>query len=148
VDPFNRLFVASRNNERLEIFGLDDFTDPRGLRARAEVRPRWLRQNDRRPFVQVFVEVEGTEPDAVVAASVTANGVPALPGAQVVGDSNGNGLRELRLRFDTRALLETLQPGRQWIEVRGDVDGGATFEGLGAVVVRSSRRGSATGATP
>lgn len=29
IDPSNRLLVASVNNGRLEVFGLDDFTDPR-----------------------------------------------------------------------------------------------------------------------
>lgn len=39
LDPFNRLFVASPNTGRVEIYGIDTFQDPHAVSARVEVRP-------------------------------------------------------------------------------------------------------------
>ncbi len=107
VDRNHRLFVAAPGNTRVEVYGLDAYTDPHILSASLFVNPtqlvrenpddraharraaarnlrNWRERGDglpggamRPPLVSVLVKIPGVDPSTIQPGSLTANGVPA-----------------------------------------------------------------------
>ncbi len=136
MDSFGRLFVSSANNGRVEVFGIDDYSDPeRYAPANVWIAPGQLDRGQTGGTVTGLIEVPGYRLTDVVAGSVTANGVPASSTTLFIGDHNRNGLHDLLVNFDADALLATLPPlGEFRVVVRGGM-GAVDFEGLDIVAV-------------
>jgi hypothetical protein len=163
LDRHNRLFVAAPGNSRVEVFGLDTYTDPHILSARLDVSPTSLtrasatqgtpgwrsparggragRPDDifvpqRRQLVSVLIKIPGVAPSAIQESTVTANGLTPtrVPGA-FIGDFDGDGNLEFRAWFDQERLLATLPNGEAFLVVSGRLSDGQTFESIADLTV-------------
>ncbi len=132
IDPSNRLWVASLNSGRLELFGLDDFADPHVTHATIDGPDHLMRRRPPR-FISILVEIPGVSLSTVDVTSLTANGVQAT-GAEAPGDSDHDGIPDLNVLFPG-TLLSTLADGRSELVVRGEFLSGGVFEGQAAVNV-------------
>ena len=136
IDSYNRLFVASANTARVEVFGLDGFSDPRLIPAVVDVKPDTLNRSSRRDAVTAYIELPGYAPEDVLPGTVTANGVPARPSPSGIGDYDGDGIPDLMVKFDAQAVLATLAAvpdGEAGIVVSGVLRDGTSFEGTDTV---------------
>ncbi|WP_243322180.1 NHL repeat-containing protein [Geothrix sp. SG200] len=107
IDRNNRLLVAAPGNTRVEVYGLDAYTDPHILSASLSVKPtqlvrenpegraharqsttravrNWREQDDgipgatmRPPLVSVLIRIPGVDPSTIQGGTLTANGVAA-----------------------------------------------------------------------
>lgn len=130
IDSTGRLFVAATNNARIEMFGLDDFTDTEAFApARVVVTPRDFDHTSPPDRMVALIEVPGYPLAAIDVSTITANGVPGDPASVQQGDADGDREPDLTIEFDAAAIAQTLPPdGRVRIEVRGamaalDLDG-------------------------
>lgn len=144
VDPWNRLFVSATNNSRLEVFGLDTYSDPEtDAPAAVSFQPVPLDRTNPAAVVTAYIEVAGYDAQAIDPNSVTANGVPANAAPAEVGDHDGDGDPDLRVDFDWTALLATLPTeGEGTVTVTGTI-AAMQFEAVQAVQVKVSTCGSA-----
>lgn len=149
IDANNRLFVAVANNARLEVFGLDAFTDPETVvPAVLELQPDPIDRQNPPATVVGYLEVPGHSLQAVVAGTVLANGVPANSAAGEVGDRDGDGEPDLPLDFDAAALLATVSDdGESSVVVSGRL-GDLEIEALGRAHVISGAAPVCDGITP
>lgn len=144
IDRHNRLFVASIGNARVDVYGLDSFSDPHVLAADFLVRPATLVRRKSRgrgsPSVTGFVKVQGYAPTQIVRASVRVNGLAttATPGT-AIADFDDDGLLELRFLVDRAALVDTLADGVAIVS--GRLTDGMEFEGITTVRVEEPRGG-------
>ena len=153
IDRNNRLFVVSPGNTRVEILGLDTFSDPSTHSATITLLPStfdrrsiWVNPlgdiNTDPNLLNLFnlvvglVKVVGESPGMIVPESITANGVIArrYPG-QWIGDFDGDGIPELRILFDRQSLVATLPDGQGIVIVKGMLVDGQSFEGSVPVYV-------------
>jgi len=164
IDRNNRLFVAAPGNTRVEIFGLDAYTDPHILSADLTVNPYDLNREDpssrrasawraisrdrredrsdddfapmRRQLVSVLIKIPGVDPSTIQADSITANGLAAahVPGA-FIGDFDGDGRFEFRTWFDRDRLVATMPDGEAFLVLSGRLTDGRTFESIADVKV-------------
>ncbi|WP_243285868.1 NHL repeat-containing protein [Geothrix terrae] len=164
VDRNHRLLVAAPGNTRVEIYGLDAYTDPHILSASLTVKPtQWVREDpdDRRfsalgarprgpqarrsgelpeiqhrRLVSVLIKVPGVDPSAIQGGSLTANGVPAtrVPGA-FLGDFDLDGRVEYQAWFDQDRLLATMPDGSAFLVLSGRLTDGRAFESIADVTV-------------
>lgn len=119
IDPSGRLFVASSTTARLEIFGLDAYGDPeRFVPAEVVLGPEILEPAPG-TTVTAVVEVPGYRLEPVDSASITANGVSALPGSVAIGDGDGDHEPDLSAAFDGPAVAATLPPEGGIVRVSG-----------------------------
>ncbi len=139
IDAHNRLFVASTNNGRLEVYGLDAFSDPTLLPATVNVRPRRLRLDSERRFVTAYIELAGAPIESVEPGSLTANGVRAEARPVEIGDYDLDGVPDLMVKFDARWLLATLSLEENVIVVGGELRDGTPFEGSDTVQLLPAR---------
>lgn len=137
IDPSNRLFVASANNARLEVFGLDTFADPRVIAAVVDIDPDTLSRSHPPGWITAYLELPGYPPGEVDLASVAANGVPAAPSPVAIGDSDGDGVADLMVTFDAAAVLAPLADGDAVVVVSGTLRDGTPFEGTDTLRVLS-----------
>ncbi len=161
IDRNNRLFVVSPGNTRVEILGLDTFSDPKSLQAIIALTPSTF---DRKPkwvnpsggwspnlnllnLVVGLVKVVGESPAMIVPESITANGVAArrYPG-KWIGDFDGDGIPELRILIDRKNLVATLPDGKGAVVVKGMLADGQSFEGSVPVYVTPGSGGGGPGA--
>jgi DNA-binding beta-propeller fold protein YncE len=107
IDRNNRLLVAAPGNTRVEVYGLDAYTDPHMLFANLSVSPtqlvredpndraharqslgravrNWRERGDgipgatlRPPLVSVLIRIPGVDPSTIQGGTLTANGVAA-----------------------------------------------------------------------
>lgn len=137
VDTHGRLFVSSLNGGRVEVLGLDAYDDPHGLAARASVLPAQLRRGTKAPAF-ILVELPESDVSAIDVTSLRANGIAPAARAAAVGDADGNGVQDLKVRFRTDQLLGNLPAGSASILISGLTRDGAPFEGVAiAEVVQS-----------
>jgi len=164
IDRNNRLFVAAPGNTRVEIYGLDSYTDPHILSASLTVAPTDLSREDpfeqrylarqmhprgpqirgrgeapippRPNLVSVLIKIPGADPSTIQTGSLTANGISAahVPGA-FLGDFDQDGRVEYRAWFELNRLLTTMPDGNAFLVVSGRLMDGRTFEGLADVTV-------------
>jgi DNA-binding beta-propeller fold protein YncE len=108
VDAFGRLFVASANNARIEMFGLDDYTDPELYTpALLDVDPLRV-EADAAGVLNVLFRVPGVRLADVNQGSIRLNGLPPLSLRTV--DQDRDAEPELLAGFDLAAVLDNL-PG-------------------------------------
>lgn len=107
VDAGNRLFVASANNARLEVFGLDDYEDPESVApAVLRVEPAVLDRDALVGEVEIALELPDYRIDAIQAETLTVNGL--APRSIAFGDADRDLRPDLLARFDAAALAQTL----------------------------------------
>jgi sugar lactone lactonase YvrE len=135
VDANGRLLVTSTGNSRVEVFGLDGYSDPSVLEANAQLlRPSsWS--------LWAVVDVPGRAAMEIVASSVTANGVVAR-GAGPRRDGRFWAV------FEHASVAATLPPEGGWVAVRGELVDGSEFEAAGRLgVIPPPTRPAPTGPT-
>ncbi|HEY3400429.1 MAG TPA: NHL repeat-containing protein [Geothrix sp.] len=167
VDRNNRLFVATPGNTRVEIYGLDTYSDPHILTANltlplAELsrdgwrgrdhaaehgRPRDSQRGrpgdafvpELRHLVSVLIKVPGIDPSAIQGDSLTANGLSPerVPGA-FIGDFDGDGRLEYRVWFNPERLVATMPDGDAILVLSGRLSDGRSFEGIADMKVVAS----------
>jgi hypothetical protein len=135
IDPNNRLFVASQNNGRVELFGLDTFSDPRVRAAVAYIDPPQVKRDSKRRFVTAVVELDNDDVYNVDLATLRANGVASEVGSEVIGDKDRDGVADIAAKFDFVAFLATLPDGESAVTVTGELINGDIFEGVGSIIV-------------
>ncbi len=144
IDPFNRLWVASVNNGRTEVFGLDEFTDPLYLEAVVLIKP--VRYKLPRPGKTLFVylRVKDVVVTDIDPSTVTANGFLSRKKSNKkwkIKDFDGDGLPELRLQYDARKVLADAGPGEAVVEVSGMLNNGTAFFGTFTVTMLTGKSG-------
>ena len=144
VDANGRLLVTSTGNSRVEVFGLDGYSDPSVLEANAQLlRPSsWSTERPLRRFpLWAVVDVPGRAATEIVASSVTANGVVAR-GAGPRRDGRFWAV------FEHASVAATLPPEGGWVAVRGELVDGSEFEAAGRLgVIPPPTRPAPTGPT-
>lgn len=138
-DPYNRLFATSANNSRVEIYGIDAFSDPKMVAAVVDMRPDSVKRSKKKDFISSYIEMRASDLAQVDVASITANGVPALPGSDEIGDYDADGVPDLRIDFDQATLLGTVPDGDVEILVAGKFAGGDAFEGSDTLRVMAEK---------
>lgn len=127
VDSNNRLLVASTGNSRIEVFGLDAFSDPNVLDARVQFlgSNAWAKDRRGRRFpIWAVIDVPGHASTEIAATSVTANGVGSR-GSRPRVDGR------FWTSFDYPSVAATLPPEGGWVAVRGNLVDGSEFEANG-----------------
>lgn len=147
IDPFGRLFVASTNNARLEVFGIDGFSDPEQFApALLTGYPATLRA-DAAGTLAIQFKVPGYPLHTIQTDSIRANQIPAL--SVESRDFDGDAIAELRAVFDQAALLKTLpNSGPGVIQLQGNLallafEGSAEVEVIAALTPDSDHDGIA-----
>lgn len=135
IDRYNRLFVTSSNNARVEVFGLDAFTDPHAVQAIVQIRPGTLNRHMRHTPIRAVIELPGHPLDDIRVETITANGVPAVPTSGRIDNYDDDPALELRVAFDAEPLLATLADGEGLVLVTGSLRDGTEFEGTHTVRV-------------
>jgi len=106
IDSFGRLFVASTNNARLEVFGIDNYSDPEQFApAQLQIQPATLTAGSAGTLTIQF-KVPGHRLNTIDTSSVRANQVAAL--SVEAGNFGTDARPELRAIFDQTELLKTL----------------------------------------
>ena len=133
VDPFGRLFVANTNNARLEVYGIDSFSDPEQFApALLDIQSTELRA-DVNGTLDIHFRVPGYRLSDIQQDSIRANGVQPL--SVESGDFDGDARQEMRVLFDQQAMSATLpRSGRGRIVLSGLLSVLA-FEGLAQIEV-------------
>jgi DNA-binding beta-propeller fold protein YncE len=141
IDQYNRLFVASANTARVEVFGLDRFSDPQVIPAVVDVRPNTVNRSTTSRWFTAYIEIRGYPLDRVNVATITANGVSARPSPLAIADHDQDRIPDLMVKFNADALLATLPDGEAIIVVSGEFTDGTAFEGADKIRVIPSRGG-------
>lgn len=138
VDEHQRLFIASTNNARLEVFGLDDYQDPESIApAVLQIEPRSLDRDDPVNHVKVTVEIPGYRLDAILPDTLLVNGIPPL--SVTSGDADRDLNPDLTALFDATTLLQTLpMSGTAYLNASAKLTNGFQLEGQAEFVVLSS----------
>ena len=138
VDVHNRLFVASANNARLEVFGLDDYQDPEAIAPGVlAVDPAMLDRDALVDKLQVTLELPGYRLDAIVPGTLLVNGIP--PQSLDTGDADRDLRPDLVGQFDAAALAQTLPlSGKGQLNASALLTNGFQLEAQADVVVFSS----------
>jgi sugar lactone lactonase YvrE len=124
VDTNGRLLVVSTGNSRVEVFGLDGYSDPHVLEADVRLRlPIWPQRRPSTRDLLAIVEVPGRAATEIVASSLTANGVAARGGSVRGG--------RFWALFDHASVVATLPPEGGPVVVRGELGDGSEFEAIG-----------------
>lgn len=121
IDANNRLFVASVDNARLEVWGLGSHSDPEAVTfATVGLAPDSLDRNALPAVASVILALPGHAPGG--AGSLTVNGL--VPLTSTPGDADDDGQADLRLDLDPAALIATLGAAASGpVTVAGVVDG-------------------------
>jgi hypothetical protein len=129
VDQHKRLFVASANNGRLEVYGLDDYQDPETVApALLNLEPNTLDRDALVDVVSVAVELPGRRLAEIQIDSLAINGIPAQSVSEADPDRDRN--PDLVALVDAGALAQTLPPmGVSKVRVTAALSDGFQLEG-------------------
>ncbi len=146
IDGHNRLFVVSQGNARVDVYGLDAFSDPHIVPAWFALRPatfgRASSEGKGSPTVTGFVRADGYPPARIVRSTLRVNGLETAPARGTdIGDFDDDGQLELRFLLDRSALIKTLSGGVTMVTISGLLDDGMEFEGSASVRVVSPGEG-------
>ncbi len=121
IDRNNRLFVSSANNARLDVWGLDTYSDLESdAYATVTLDPARLDRLSPPAVAHVILEIPGHALAGV--SGVTVNGL--TPMASVPGDADLDGQADLLLDLDPLALVSTLGGATSGlVSVTGQVNG-------------------------
>ena len=115
--------------------------------AIVDLSPKTLNLGGGQGWITATIESNEFDVSDVIVPSVRLDGaVPADPASASYGDSNGNGSRDLTLRFGGDATASLLGAGVNRVEVSGDLATGGRFHGFAPLDVLAST--TATGGAP
>lgn len=100
LDPFNRLFVASPNTGKVEVFGLDSFQDPHVVAAQVSADPDTVPVSRR--LLTVWLAITPLERDArdLDPATLRLSGTaPAVLNSKLEADAQGLGTLRVLVQF-------------------------------------------------
>jgi DNA-binding beta-propeller fold protein YncE len=122
VDPSGtgKIFVPTPGTKSLAIINASDVaTGP--VPATVQITPRTLNLNSNGKYVIGTIELAlPFFTEEIVLSSVRLQGtIPAVPGTESLGDANGDGVKELTVKFD-RATFQAVLPQGEYVPVRGD----------------------------
>jgi len=150
VDPNNRLLVACSGGGAVELFGLDEFSDPQVLGARVRLPRRVLvgphktsshpSRRNRYRRLRALVRVPEHRASDVEGATITANGVAASSWQSHAKRRSRAGSPVLLVEFDRQEVLATLPPSGGLVTISGELVDGTPFEGAGTIKVVSRSR--------
>ncbi len=150
IDERSRLFVTSAGTGKVELFGLDEFTDAALVPAVVAFRPERVRRpkpdkDGEGKWLRAIIELAGADPGAIDPRTVAANGMPCDPARTSLGDADHDGVPDLLVRFDPGVLLAVLPDGESQLVIDGELLDGTPFEGYGnlTVVPKRAERGAA-----
>lgn len=121
LDPFGRLFVTSANNNRIEMYGVDSYTDPeRYAPAESTLFPLHYVRDGLPGEAVAHIRIHGYPLMQVDLGTVTANGV--VPLSAEIRDADGDHVPEIVATFERLDLLGTLpRKGTGVVELRGSL---------------------------
>ena len=132
MDSLGRLYVASANNARVEMFGIDEFTDPEQYTpALLEIDPDQVDAGSS-GILNALFKVPALRLSDIHDDSIRLNGLPPVSLRTV--DIDGDAEFELLAGFSLAAVLETLPPsGTAQVQLQAasetlTVDGSARIE--------------------
>ena len=138
IDSFGRLLVVSTASARVEMYGLDTYTDPESIiPARVDVRPDPLSPSAVSQLTAT-IQTPGYSLGQIDTGTLRANGVTAIPGTASVGDLDGDTVPDLTARFDMVAVAATLPPNGAAVVVITAALGAMLIEGSDSVTVIGS----------
>lgn len=107
VDAHGRLFVAAADTGKLEVWGLDAYSDPEAVtHANATLTPSSFNRLAPPPTARVVLELASVPPSAIATASILVNGLAPLATAE--GDADLNGQADLAIDVDATLLAASL----------------------------------------
>jgi hypothetical protein len=134
IDGGGRLFVASSNNARIEIFGLDAHVDAEAIvPALVSLLPATIDVTASDAVANVKVTLPGRDPAGADAASIRVNGL--LPSGTAIGDADGDGVPDLLLTLPASALAATFAPAVSGTVTATGLIGGLAFTGRAELTV-------------
>ena len=134
IDRAGRLFVASSNNARVEIFGLDAYADAEAtVPALVSLNPATIDVTAGDAVANVTVTLPGRDPARADGASIRVNGLP--PSGTAIGDADGDGVPDLLLTLPASALAATFAPALSGTVTATGVIDGLTFTGRAELAV-------------
>jgi DNA-binding beta-propeller fold protein YncE len=140
IDPYSRLFVASANNARVEVFGVGPYSDPHLVTAVVDVEPKTVSRTARRPrSITARIQIRGVAPSDIDVTTVTANAAPAIRSSAVIEDQSQSSIPALSVKFDIASMLATLPDGEAVVVVSGTFKDGIAFEGYDTIRVVERR---------
>jgi hypothetical protein len=117
-----------------------------GIQADVRVTPQRVNRRTMdvpgQPSLAVFIQLpQGSEIDD--SSALKMNEQDALPGSRVVGDHNGDGIRDVMVKFNRSALkydeegalLGATTASTRNYKIKGNIRGGGCFSGRGTVEV-------------
>lgn len=120
IDPSGRLLVSASSSARLEMFGLDGYSDPEHfVPAEVVFHPDAL--DPRSATATVVIAVPGYRLELLDLDSITANGIAAIPGSAAIGDLDGDHEPDAAAAFDAAALAATLAPDGGVVHLSGQL---------------------------
>ena len=121
IDSHGRLFVAATNTARVEMFGLDAYSDPEAFApAQVEISPATFDHRNPPAHVTALIEVPGYRLGDVDISTLTANGVLGDPATATLGDADGDFEPDIMIAFDAAGFADTLPAsGVVRVSVRG-----------------------------
>lgn len=133
LDSHGRLLITSHRTERIEVFGVGDFTPvpPGDLVASTVLVPDTLNLRRRAPKIDLVVDVPGADA-AIDPATVRLDGTlpPASPVLTETGVTHRGLPFEAKLRFWTFPVLQLYgTPGIHMVDVTGALVDGRKFQG-------------------
>ncbi len=141
-DPFNRLWVASVNNGRTEVFGIDNYADPKPLLPVVWIRSDTYRWPGPKGKMMVVLRIDGLDAKEIDVSTVRANGKPTIRGRSKdwkLRDFDRDGVPEWRGVFKARKVLAGMGPGDVVVEISGSSLSGVPFTGTYVVRLVSDK---------
>jgi hypothetical protein len=108
------------------------------IAATIDIDPNTLNLKSRGRWITAYIELPATyDPSAIDVSTVTLNDVvPAEESPTEVGDSDGDGVPDLVVKFDRESVQGILSPGDEvFVSVAGVLQGGASFGGTDTIRV-------------
>jgi DNA-binding beta-propeller fold protein YncE len=141
IDPYNRLVVTAANSARIELYGIDVFTDPHIIAAVVDVKPDTVNLSRGKGLISTFIELPGYPLQQIDVTTITANGVPGDPASASIADYDGDGVSDLKIDFDQDLVFAGMADGDAPVLVSGDLITMEIFEGVDTVQLNTGKGG-------
>lgn len=141
VTPGERVVLELSFDPGIATYRALRFEWPPMKSAIVDISPRTINLGGGQGWVTAAIVSNEFQSSDVIVASVRLDGnVPANPGSASFADTNADGARDLKLRFDGDAVVPLLTLGENRLEVSGDLTTGERFHGYAVVVAVAPRR--------
>ena len=137
TDLRNRVQAAKRAYDDL-------FAEQPGLHVDVDIDPDVINLRSHAPWLTAYLEPTDFGPESIASTTVSLEGVPAEGKGAVIGDHDGDGLPDLKVRFARAAIDPLLFPGTNELRIRGRLVTGEEFGGEGEIQVMDPGQGPAS----